>query len=38
MEIKRLRYIDDIPFCLEWIYLGPKFENIKTGDLNMPLY
>lgn len=38
IEIKRLRYIDDIPFCLEWIWLAPKFNAIKAEDLNMPLY
>ena len=38
IEIKRLRYIDGIPFCLEWIWLSPKFEGIKAEDLNMPLY
>jgi len=38
IEIKRLRYIDDIPFCLEWIWLAPKFNSIKDEDLNMPLY
>jgi len=38
IEIKRLRYIDDIPFCLEWIWLAPKYSAIKDEDLDMPLY
>ena len=38
IAINRLRYIDDVPFCLEWIWLPPKFNQLKSADLNRPLY
>lgn len=38
IEIKRLRYIDEVPFCVEWIWLPPKFAGIKKADLDSPLY
>ena len=38
IAINRLRYIDDVSFCLEWIWLPPKFDQLKSADLNRPLY
>lgn len=37
-EIRRLRYIDGVPFCLEWIWLPPKYSSIENNDLDFPLY
>lgn len=38
IEIKRLRYLDDVPFCVEWLWLPPKFTNISKFNLNKSFY
>lgn len=38
VEIKRLRYINGVPFCVEWIWLPHEYEDVKEDNLDMPLY
>ncbi|BDR60062.1 GntR family transcriptional regulator [Lactobacillus xylocopicola] len=38
LEISRLRYLDDVPFCVEWLWLPLKFSGLKTADLNLSFH
>jgi GntR family transcriptional regulator len=38
IEIKRLRFLDGIPFCVEFIWLPEKFKSLEDEDLDGSLY
>ena len=38
VKLVRLRYLDDVPLCLETTYLPPSFETLIDRDINGSLY
>ena len=38
VKLVRLRYLDDVPLCLETTYLPPSFEALIDRDINGSLY
>lgn len=38
LEIERLRYIDDIPICVETSWFTTKYDSLEEKDLNGSLY